>query len=246
MSTGIADNHSAHEQDLMKLNADFSLRVVINTADMEWIPSPAPGVERKMLDRIGGEVARATSIVRYAAGSSFSAHTHGGGEEFFVLEGVFNDSNGSYPAGTYVRNPVGSSHAPWAGPDGAVIFVKLHQFDTADTNAVVINTLEQPWLQGMVAGLSVMPLHEFGSEHIALVKWAPDTHFNPHQHWGGEEILVLEGVFRDEHGDYPAGSWLRSPHLSKHRPYTGPEGALIYVKTGHLAAMVDHWQQVEI
>lgn len=221
----------------MKLNADFDLRVVIDTAALTWTASPVPGVERKMLDRIGDEIARATSVVRYAPNSVFSAHTHGGGEEFLVLEGVFNDNEGSYPAGTYVRNPVGTSHAPWAGPDGAVIFVKLHQFDPDDTARVVIDTLSQPWYQGMVPGLNVMPLHEFGGEHVALVKWAPNTRFNPHQHWGGEEILVLEGVFRDEHGDYPAGSWLRSPHLSRHHPYTGPEGALIYVKTGHLAAI---------
>jgi anti-sigma factor ChrR (cupin superfamily) len=227
----------------MKLNSDFNLRVAINTAELVWVASPIPGVERKMLDRIGDEIARATSLVRYAPASSFSAHTHGGGEEYFVVEGVLNDSNGSYPAGTYVRNPIGSSHAPWAGPDGAVIFVKLHQFAAHDQAPVVVNTHTQPWFQGMVAGLSVMPLHEFGSEHVALVKWAPNTRFNPHQHWGGEEILVLEGVFRDEFGDYPAGSWLRSPHLSKHQPYTGPEGALIYVKTGHLGEMVDCWRE---
>lgn len=218
----------------MKINANFNERVVINTNEMIWTPSPMPGVERKMLDRIGEEIARATSLVRYAPNSHFSAHTHGGGEEFLVLEGEFNDAAGCYPAGTYVRNPVGSSHAPWAGAEGAVIFVKLHQFDLQDAAHSVIQTREQPWYQGIVPGLKVMPLHEFGAEHVALVKWAPNTRFNPHQHWGGEEILVLEGVFCDEHGVYPAGSWLRSPHLSKHQPFTGPEGALIYVKTGHL------------
>jgi len=218
----------------MKINANFNERVVINTSEMSWTPSPMPGVERKMLDRIGEEVARATSLVRYAPNSHFSAHTHGGGEEFLVLEGEFNDASGSYPAGTYVRNPIGSSHAPWAGAEGAMIFVKLHQFDLQDAAHTVIQTREQPWYQGMVPGLKVMPLHEFGAEHVALVKWAPNTRFNPHQHWGGEEILVLEGVFCDEHGVYPAGSWLRSPHLSRHHPFTGPEGALIYVKTGHL------------
>lgn len=218
----------------MKINANFNERVVINTNEMSWTPSPMPGVERKMLDRIGEEIACATSLVRYAPNSHFSAHTHGGGEEFLVLEGEFNDAAGCYPAGTYVRNPVGSSHAPWAGTEGAVIFVKLHQFDLQDAAHSVIQTRAQVWYQGMVAGLKVMPLHEFGAEHVALVKWAPNTRFNPHQHWGGEEILVLEGVFCDEHGVYPAGSWLRSPHLSRHQPFTGPEGALIYVKTGHL------------
>jgi anti-sigma factor ChrR (cupin superfamily) len=218
----------------MKINANFDERIVINTEEMNWIPSPVPGVSRKMLDRIGEEIARATSFVRYAPNSHFSAHTHGGGEEFLVLEGEFNDAAGCYPAGTYVRNPIGSSHAPWAGAEGAVIFVKLHQFDPQDGEHRVIQTREQAWYQGMVPGLKVMPLHEFGAEHVALVKWAPNTRFNPHQHWGGEEILVLEGVFCDEHGVYPTGSWLRSPHLSKHQPFTGPEGALIYVKTGHL------------
>jgi anti-sigma factor ChrR (cupin superfamily) len=80
-----------------------------------------------------------------------------------------------------------------------------------------------------------MSLHEYGTEHVALVKWAPDTRFAAHTHWGGEEILVLEGVFHDEHGAYPAGSWIRSPHQSVHTPFTGDEGALIYVKVGHLA-----------
>ena len=86
----------------------------------------------------------------------------------------------------------------------------------------------------MVDGLSVMPLHNFETEHAALVKWESNTIFNPHQHWGGEEILVLEGVFYDEFGVYPKGSWLRTPHLSQHTPFTKEEGALIFVKTGHL------------
>lgn len=194
------------------------------------------GVERQMLDRIGEEVARATSIVRYAPDARFSEHVHGGGEEFLVLAGSFHDAAGDYPEGTYVRNPIGTAHAPWAGPDGAVLFVKLHQFVATDTQRVVIDTRAAEWRPGLVPGLSVLPLHEHGAEHVALVRWAPSTKFSPHRHWGGEEILVLEGVFEDEHGAYPRGSWLRSPHMSAHTPFTGPAGALIYVKTGHLAA----------
>ena len=175
-------------------------------------------------------------IVRYAAGARSSAHTHGGGEEFLVLAGSFHDDAGDYPEGTYVRNPIGTAHAPWAGPDGAVLFVKLNQFTAADTQRVVIDTRAARWRQGLVPGLTVLPLHEHGPEHVALVRWAPSTRFMPHHHWGGEEILVLDGVFEDEYGTYPKGSWLRSPHLSEHNPFTGPDGALIYVKTGHLAA----------
>jgi anti-sigma factor ChrR (cupin superfamily) len=218
----------------MQLRADFGQREVVRPGDEDWRPSPMAGVERQMLDRIGEEVARATSIVRYAPDARFSEHTHGGGEEFYVLSGSFHDASGDYPEGTYVRNPIGTAHAPWAGPEGAVLFVKLHQFTADDTARVVIETRTAAWHQGLVPGLRVLPLHEVGAEHVALVRWAPSTRFTQHRHWGGEEILVLEGVFEDEHGAYPKGTWLRSPHLSAHTPFTGPAGALIYVKTGHL------------
>ena len=89
----------------MNLNSDFGARAAIHAARLDWMPSPIPGVDRRMLDRIGDEVARATSIVRYAQHSRFAPHTHGGGEEFLVLDGVFQDEHGDYPTGTYVRNP---------------------------------------------------------------------------------------------------------------------------------------------
>jgi len=217
-----------------RINADFEKRVVIRPEDYNWVDSPMPGVERMMLDRIGDEVARATSIVRYAPNSQFSAHRHSGGEEFFVLDGMFSDEHRDYPRGTYVRNPIGTKHTPRIGDKGARILVKLHQFDKADTEQKAIDTLTNTWHQGLVDGLKVMPLHEYGPEHVALVKWAPNTQFSMHRHWGGEEIFVIEGTFYDEHGSYPAGSWLRSPHLSEHEPFTKEDGALIYVKTGHL------------
>ncbi|MGR5287642.1 cupin domain-containing protein [Vibrio maritimus] len=216
------------------INADFDQRVVIRPSDYQWVDSPMPGVSRMRLDRIGDEVGRVTSIVHYEPNSAFSAHTHSGGEEFYVLEGTFSDEHGDYPAGSYVRNPIGSAHTPKIGSDGATIFVKLHQFNEQDQVQFCINTLKQSWYRGLVDGLTVMPLHEFEAEHVALVKWAPNTQFNSHQHWGGEEILVLEGTFYDEHGEYPKGTWIRSPHLSKHTPFTKEDGALIYVKTGHL------------
>ena len=219
----------------MNLNDDFSLRIVARAADAGWTPSPLPGVERRMLDRVGDEVARATSLVRYAPGSRFDRHVHGGGEEILVLEGVFSDETGDHPAGTYLRNPPGSSHAP-SSREGCLLFVKLQQFDPADTRSVRIDTRSAPWRRGLVPGLEVMPLHSHDGVDTALVRWAPKTRFNPHTHPGGEEILVLDGVFNDEGGAYAAGTWLRSPRWSRHTPYTGPEGALIYVKVGHLGA----------
>jgi anti-sigma factor ChrR (cupin superfamily) len=101
---------------------------------------------------------------------------------------------------------------------------------------VRIDTLSEPWRAGLVPGLSVMPLHSHDGINTALVKWAPQTRFNTHTHPGGEEIFVLDGLFQDEAGDYPAGTWLRSPRWSRHTPFTGAEGALIYVKVGHLGA----------
>lgn len=216
----------------MHLNADFSKSVVIDSHKLAWEDSPMAGVQRRKLDRIGDEVARATSIVKYAPKSYFNPHTHGGGEEILVLDGVFSDEHGDYPAGTYIRNPIGTSHKPHSD-EGCIIFVKLHQFDKNDTEQFSINTEQVEFHQGRASGLTVLPLHSFGTESCALVRWAPDTKFSPHRHFGGEEILVLEGTFSDEHGDYPQGTWLRSPHMSMHHPFSD-EGCLIYVKTGHL------------
>jgi len=123
----------------MEINADFSKTVTVRPGDVDWVASPLPGVDRKMLDRIGDEVARATSIVRYAPKSSFSPHTHDMGEEFLVLDGVFSDAAGDFGPGSYVRNPPGSSHAPWS-EDGCTIFVKLRQFDESDLETVRIDT----------------------------------------------------------------------------------------------------------
>ncbi|MFY8149101.1 MAG: cupin domain-containing protein [Prochlorococcaceae cyanobacterium] len=216
----------------MQIRADPSQAVALNTTTLPWTPSPLAGVERRLLERLGGEVARATSIVRYAPGSRFDRHQHGGGEEILVLEGVFEDEHGAYPAATYLRNPVGSGHAPFSR-EGCTILVKLQQMHPADQSRVVIDTTRGTWLPGLVDGLQVLPLHAWGSEHVALVRWDPGTVFHPHGHPGGEEILVLEGVFRDEHGTYPAGTWLRNPPGSAHRPWS-EEGCTLWVKTGHL------------
>ena len=219
----------------MNLNDDLSQRVVLHAAQAQWLPSPLPGVERRLLDRVGDEVARATSVVRYAPGSRFDRHVHGGGEEILVLEGVFSDERGDHAAGTYLRNPLGSAHTPFS-QQGCVLFVKLWQFMAGDTEAVRIDTRSAAWRLGLVTGLSVLPLHSYDGIDTALVRWAPHTRFQPHRHPGGEEIFVLEGVFSDEGGDYPALSWLRSPRWSAHAPFTGPQGAMIYVKVGHLGA----------
>jgi anti-sigma factor ChrR (cupin superfamily) len=219
----------------MKLHADLSQRAVVFSDDLPWRDSPLPGVQRRMLERDGEEVARATSIVRYARGSSFSAHTHGGGEEFLVLDGVFSDEHGDFGPGSYVRNPPGSKHMPRSGP-GCTIFVKLRQMGPHDRETVRIDTTSATWQPGPVEGASHLPLYQSPAERVALVRFAPGTRGVRHGHPGGEEIFVLEGTLADEHGRYPKGSWLRNPPGSEHSPFSD-EGCLFYIKSGHLGGL---------
>ncbi|KUJ72772.1 cupin domain-containing protein [Thiomicrospira sp. WB1] len=213
------------------LNMDLTEKVVIETSTQKWEGSRAERVLRKPLEREYKESGRATSLVQFLPGASFPTHCHENGEEIYVLEGIFSDEEGDYPAGTYLRNPPGSRHAPFS-KEGCTLFVKLEQFASNDRSRVVINTNEAPWQPG-IGNLKVMSLHHFQTEHTALVWWPAGERFQPHQHWGGEEILVLDGAFIDEHGHYPKGTWLRSPHKSLHDPWVENE-TLIWVKTGHL------------
>jgi anti-sigma factor ChrR (cupin superfamily) len=218
----------------MLINADLSQRAVIDTKSLPWTPSPMAGVERKLLERDGGEVARATSLVRYAAGSRFEAHEHGGGEEILVIDGTFSDENGDYPAGTYLRNPPGSSHAPFSAT-GCTLFVKLRQFAPDDLKRVVIDTSAAAFQPGKTDAYDELMLHQHGLERIYLLRWHSGKSFPMHIHRGGEEIFILSGRYADEHGSYPAGTWVRAPVGSSHTPCE-TEGALFYAKLGHLPA----------
>ena len=218
----------------LNIHSDLSLRAVVDSAALPWVAAPVPGVQRRMIERDGGEVARATSIVRYAAGARFLPHTHELGEEILVLDGDFGDELGTYGPGTYIKNPPGSAHAPQS-ISGCTLFVKLRHLAADDAGRVVVDSRSANWYQGTVPGLKVLPLAEFGTLHTALVRWAPQTFFNRHRHCGGEEIFVVDGTFEDEHGRYPTGTWLRSPHLSEHKPFSR-DGCTILVKTGHLLA----------
>jgi len=213
------------------INMDFNQRVVIDTNSLEWITSPKPGVWRKPLAREEAERGHATSIVRYDPGASFSAHPHPLGEEIFVLQGTFSDETGDYGEGTYFRNPEGFSHAPFS-EQGCLILVKLHQFQADDSAHVCIDSSSSQWLPGQ-GNLEVLPLHSHGAESVALVRWPAGEQFHRHVHVGGEEIYVVKGELFDEHGRYPAGTWIRSPHMSQHTPYVSEE-TLLWVKVGHL------------
>ena len=215
----------------MELNADFTKRAVVHSADAPWVASPMAGVDRRMLDRIGDEVARATTIVRYAPGSSFSSHVHDGGEEFLVLEGVFQDEHGDFPAGSYIRNPPQSSHTPGSEP-GCTIFVKLWQFDLDDRTHVRVDTNKMRFLS-VTDGVEVMPLFSDGSDDVVLERWAPGAAVELTDE-GGLELLVLDGGFADGGETFQVGSWLRLPKGDAVLAKTGADGAKVWIKRGHL------------
>lgn len=215
----------------LHINADFQQRVVIHTAEQPWVDSPIPGVQRRMLDRTGDEVARATSVVRYAPGSKFSPHIHGGGEEFIVLEGVFQDEHGDYPAGSYIRNPPTTRHTP-GSLLGCVIFVKLWQFDPADRTEVRLN-MDDPLVTSAWPGMVVALLHKDERETVELQTWDGHTHVSMALPGGGE-FLVLEGGFVDSGDSLEKHAWLRIPLGGRLSAVAGPLGAKVWVKTRHL------------
>ena len=217
----------------MELNADFTARVVMHSDALEWQSSPMAGVDRRMLDRIGDEVARATTIVRYAPKSHFSPHTHTGGEEFVVLEGVFQDEHGDFPAGSYVRNPPMSSHTP-GSEKGCVIFVKLWQFAPEDRTQVMIDTNKmEPVMAAGRAGVSIVPLYHDLRETVRLELWAADTDIQMDLPGGGE-FLVLSGEFRDGQDRLGKGGWLRLPVGGRLNATAGSDGAKVWIKLRHI------------
>ena len=221
---------------MAELNADLSQRVAISTAEMDWQESPSPNVLRKRLDLIGPpEAGRVTSVVQYKPNSRFPSHPHPDGEEILVLDGVFADEHGRYPAGTYLLNPEGFSHAPFS-EEGCVLFVKLRQYPGTERRHFAIDTKAADWQDGG-PGREVLPLYgEDGyPESIRLVRLAPGTDVPEHDHPGGEEVFVIEGGIEDEDGRYCAGDWLRSPPGSRHR-VRSEQGCLMYVKVGHLGS----------
>ena len=219
------------------VNADFSQRVVIATDTLPWIPSPQAGVERRLLDRIGGEVARATSLVRYAPASAFPAHEHALGEEFFVLSGVFSDEHGDYGEGTYVRNPPRSHHTPRTLP-GCTILVKLRQMKPTETRRVVVDTTKSPWKPPDPDGAIRLPLYlaPDTGERVTLERILPGAHPIETDQPGGEEIFVLSGQLSDRYGSYGPGTWVRNP-AGFRSGYGSEDGATYWAKRGHLRPM---------
>ncbi|MFK7965917.1 MAG: cupin domain-containing protein [Burkholderiaceae bacterium] len=218
----------------MELNSDFSKRVVVHGDSLSWQASPMPGVKRRMYDRIGEEVARATSVVSYAPGSQFSAHVHGGGEEFLILEGVFEDEHGAYPAGSYVRNPPQSAHTPGSAP-GCIMLVKLWQFDPDDRTHIIIDTNKIDSVSDAHRpGVAVTPLFRDPRESVRIETFGADVRAAVDTR-GGAEIFVLAGGFSQGNDVFRPASWLRLPIGEGAEIVAGPDGAKLWIKSGHLA-----------
>lgn len=217
----------------MRINADFSQRVLSAPAVDQWVHSPESGVDRRMLDRIGNEVARATSIVRYAPRSCFPGHLHAQGEEFLVLEGVFSDEHGDYPCGTYVRNPPGSGHSP-SSENGCRILVKLRQFDAKDLQPVVIDTTDQcDWRPDERTGGEIRTLHNYGAEKVSMLRFESGQEVTIDVEDGGLEWLLVTGSLRYESSDFPVESWFRFPAGDGFKVHA-IEDCVVWQKTGHL------------
>ena len=229
----------------MEIRADFSKREVVHSEKLEWIASPMPGVDRRALDRVGDEVARATSIVRYAAGSEFSPHVHTGGEEFIVLEGVFQDEHGDYPAGSYIRNPPQSKHKP-GSEKGCIIFVKLWQFQMEDRTQVSLKMNELSAEQ-VNENNDIQQTHLYSDDYekVSLVKATGKTEINIEQP-GGIEILVLEGEMLEQNETLSKYSWLRLPAGTALNASAGEKGVTFWMKTGNLNDVEEQIKRVKL
>jgi anti-sigma factor ChrR (cupin superfamily) len=214
-------NRAVKEVPAIRINDDLTVRVAVHAAKAPWVPSPAQGVDRRMLFRIGDEIARATSIVRFAPGSRFPMHVHGGGEEILVLDGVFQDETGDYPAGSYLRNPPGTAHAP-RSDDGCVLFVKLWQFRKDEQDSVAL----KPNDAGGV-------LYDAPTERVWIENWAPGANITP-ANVDGLELLVLAGSLSDGAETFEPLSWLRLPPSQPLDGAAGAEGATLWLKAGPL------------
>ena len=217
------------------MNGDLSVRAVADTTRMAWAPSPSGTVWRKRVHLVGpAESGQVTSVVRYEPRSRFPAHDHPDGEEILVLEGVFSDEQGHWPAGTYLLNPEGFRHAPFSDP-GCVLFVKLRQFPGRERRHVVLDTAELSWEASSTPGVSLKKLYEQSgfSDVTRLERWDPGSDLGVVSYEQGAELFVLDGDFADEAGEYSQGWWLRLPAGARHRPRT-ERGCTVYIKRAGL------------
>lgn len=204
---------------------------------MDWVDFLVDGVQCKMFECDGEEVVCVMFIVCYVFGLCFLCYVYVMGEELFVLEGEFCDDSGCFGLGLYICNFFGLVYVLWFDI-GCVLFVKLCYFDLIDQVCVVVYMYDELWLLGFVFGLQVMLLYDFCIQYIVLVCWVLGMYFNLYCYYGGEEILVVDGIFEDEYGCYLVGSWICSLYLSQYQ-FFSCEGCIILVKIGYLIVYIE-------
>lgn len=241
----------------MQLRSDLSIPHVVDSNLIPFVDSPTQGVQRRMLDRTGNEVARATTIVKYSPFARFPRHTHTGGEEFVILDGIFSDDlSGDHGPMSYCRHGIGTQHEPWTGEQGALLLVKLRQMndptetpiitiDTENSNEWKINSNENRQRLDLFSNTKT-------GESVWMEKWNPGFESD---NWtvgqGGEEIFILKGDMNFENVDgtddennknhCTQGFWIRRPINWEGRQFKvkTEHGCQLFIKTGHLAMKID-------
>lgn len=227
----------------ISLNSDKSRAQLIRTSEIDWVAtSQAGGVYRKMIEREGTEkVARATTIVRFDPDQAFPRHTHAGGEEFLVLDGVWRDDYGDFPKYSYVRNYIGSGHTPSIGKEGCVILVKLRQMSLLSKD----EPEHKAWGPHIFEGKATDVVEEerlFSSslEQTLVQTWPANSNFDVPIPIGGAEIFVVDGSFSSALGEHDKWSWARIPNEGSEdtsfRVTTGSDPVYVWMKVGHLAS----------
>jgi anti-sigma factor ChrR (cupin superfamily) len=214
------------------INGNFAARVAVDTAAMDWSPSPSGTVWRKRVHLVGpAESGQVTSVVRYEPRSTFHVHDHPDGEEILVLDGIFSDERGDWPAGTYLLNPEGFRHAPFSR-DGCVLFVKLRQFPGRAREHVAIRTESLPWSPAR-KGVDVRPLYsqQGFEDSMRLERWEPGAQLGRVTYPAGAELFVIDGSFAEAGATHARGAWLRFPRGASHSPSTS-DGCVLYIKEG--------------
>jgi hypothetical protein len=215
------------------INGDLSKRVAVDTRSMVWSASPGADVWRKRVHRVGPqESGQVTSLVRYGAGARFPSHGHPQGEEILVLEGVFSDEQGDWPAGSYLLNPEGFRHSPWS-EQGCTLFVKLRQYPGADRQRVALQTGDIPWQHSVRRNVQWKKLYaqEPYTDFMRLEAWDTPAELGQINFPRGAELFVLKGSFADAHGEYGTHSWLRIPAGGALTPISNAYCEL-YIKEG--------------
>jgi anti-sigma factor ChrR (cupin superfamily) len=233
---GRKDQMSQEQRTMAKaINGDLSVRVVVDTTQMKWEPSPSGSVWRKRVHLVGpSESGQVTSVVRYEPHSKFPRHDHPDGEEILVLEGVFSDEHGNWPVGTFLLNPEGFRHTPFSGL-GCVLFVKLRQFAGRERRHIIVDTHNTAWVPTSIPGVACKSLYQQAgfSDLVFLEHWSAQADRGGTSYEQGAELFVLDGEFSDEAGTYSAGCWLRLPIGSQHHPRSA-RGCTVYIKTSGL------------